>query len=84
MYHARNVFLQAADVAVPRDLFASILERIVRPRPLYGHRIGRQSAAASNKAGCRDGGTVTADGHSRAVLRHTDVQGCWMADIFSA
>ena len=32
--HARYVFFQMAEVAVPRELFAAILERIVRLRPL--------------------------------------------------
>lgn len=34
VHHARYVFFQMAEVAVPRDLFAAILERIVRLRPL--------------------------------------------------
>ena len=49
--HARYVFFQMAEVAVPRELFAAILERIVRLRPLYGHRVGLHSAAEFSKAG---------------------------------
>jgi len=34
--HARRIIFQLAEVAVPRDLFAGILERIARLRPAPG------------------------------------------------
>ena len=73
--HARYVFFQMAEVAVPRELFAAILERIVRLRPLYGHRVGLHSAAEFSKAGRGGSGTVLADRHSPFVVRQIAVQG---------